>query len=125
MPNLIVMSEDDYVNANGGSRFAIDHGLVGGQGYMSDRARRSALKRQEELAAERNAARECARVEYHQLVETGAMQPPTLIERMIERARRHPDNEATRAARRVLERRGIEWREVRDIAVGILEGTGG
>ena len=59
-----------------------------------------------EYAEKRNAAID----EYYKLVEEGKIVPKTLIERTIERANGHPDKPSTQAARRMCEKRGIDWR---------------
>ena len=63
-------------------------------------------KHREEYAQKRRMAIS----EYNSLVENGAIVPKTLLERTIEKANGHPDNESTQAARRILAKRGLDWR---------------
>lgn len=51
--------------------------------------------------------------EYQHLVAEGKIRPPTRIERLIEAANGHEDRTQTHAARRVLAKRGIDWRAKR------------
>ena len=61
----------------------------------------------------RNAAIE----EYNNLVRQGKIISKTAIERELEIAHGHPDNESVQAARRVLEKRGIDWITGKPLAV--------
>ena len=54
--------------------------------------------------------REAAKKEYEQKVAAGEIRPPTKIEELIRTARGHSDNASVQAARRLLEKRGIDWR---------------
>lgn len=49
---------------------------------------------------------------YEKLVGEGKIIPKTKTETLIEKANGHPDNESVQAARRMCEKRGIEWRQV-------------
>lgn len=55
-------------------------------------------------------ARDKARKEYKSLVERGVIRDKTPIERRLTAANGHPDNKATQAARRLLEKQGIDWK---------------
>lgn len=57
-----------------------------------------------------HAKREAAVNEYNQAVQRGEIREPSTIERALIVAKGHEDNEAVRAARRILEKRGIDWR---------------
>lgn len=55
--------------------------------------------------------RKKVKAEYKKLVQEGIIIPKTREERLIQTARfGHPDNDATKAARRACEKRGIDWR---------------
>lgn len=58
---------------------------------------------------EYNQRRESARAEYFNLVENGKIIPLSDIDRLLVAARGHEDLESTQAARRSLEKRGIDW----------------
>ena len=54
--------------------------------------------------------REGAILEYNLKIEAGEIRDKTQIERLIEKANGHPDNESVQAARRRLEKKGVDWR---------------
>ena len=54
--------------------------------------------------------RDAARAEYKSLIEKGVIRDKTPIERRIVTAHGNPDNESTQAARRLLEKKGIDWK---------------
>lgn len=106
-----VMSLEQYFDSKGHSRFSdsyIDK-LVIPRGETESQRK----KRQEDLARniEKNSKKtESLTKEYNNLVKQGKIRPPSNIEKLIERAKGHPDLESTKAARRSLERRGLSWR---------------
>ena len=75
---------------------------------MSDKQWKKIVSAQSEKDAEIIRKRDVARTEYNKLVEDGSIKKPTRIESLIKTANGHPDNQATIAARRVLEKRGID-----------------
>lgn len=54
--------------------------------------------------------REQARQEYREKVKNGELRDKTKIEQLVDRANGHPDNPSTQAARRMAEKKGIDWR---------------
>jgi hypothetical protein len=106
------MSLDDYLGRKGVSSPL--------SGYMDDKMRiphgetqRQTERRQKEAAharAEYEKKREAARTEYKALVDSGKVRPPTEMEKRLKTAQGRPENPAVQAARRVLTRRGIDWR---------------
>lgn len=107
-----VMSLDEFMGAKGVSSPL--------SGYMDDKIRlphgetqRQSERRQKEAAKARveyEKKREAARVEYKALVDSGKVCPPTEIERRLKVAQGRSENASVQAARRVLEKRGIDWR---------------
>lgn len=89
-------------------------------GYMDDKMRiphgetqRQTERREKEAAhasAEYEKKREAARAEYKALVDSGKVRPPTQVEKRLKVAQGRSENAAVQAARRVLARRGIDWR---------------
>lgn len=87
--------------------------------YMDDKLRnphglsesqRNQLEKEAKAAADDYHARRNAAIdEYNRMVAEGKIIPPTQIDRLIATANGHPDNEATQAARRSLEKRGYDW----------------
>ena len=57
--------------------------------------------------------RQAAINEYNRLVSSGQIRQPSRVEQLIRTAQGNSDNEAVRAARRALEKRGIDWRKRR------------
>lgn len=53
--------------------------------------------------------RQEARAEYKQLIESGTIRDKTSIEKIITRAHGNPDLQSTQAARRMAEKKGIDW----------------
>lgn len=51
-----------------------------------------------------------ARAEYKNLVEKGILRDKTSIEKIITKAHGNPDNESTKAARRMAKKKGIDWK---------------
>ena len=107
-----VMSLDEYMGREGVSSPV--------SGYMDDKMRiphgetsRQTERREKEAAharAEYEKRREAARAEYKALVDSGKVRPPTEMEKRLKVAQGRSANAAVQAARRVLARRGIDWR---------------
>ena len=106
------MSLDEYLGRKGVSSPL--------SGYMDDKMRiphgetqRQTERRQKEAAharAEYEKKREAAKNEYKALVDSGKVRPPTEMEKRLKIAQGRSENAAVQAARRVLTRRGIDWR---------------
>ena len=47
---------------------------------------------------------------FNSKVKSGEIRQPSRIEQLMKTAQGNPDNEAVRAARRALEKRGVNWR---------------
>jgi len=89
--------------------------------YMTDKGRsnpllrtargESAFQAEAKRAADDYQAQRAAAIkEYNKLVEGGSIVQPTSLERRIKTAQGHSDNPAVQAARRRLEKQGIDWR---------------
>lgn len=89
-------------------------------GYMIDklkiphgqtrRQRDKMMKEAERAENEYQAKRQAMTDEYNQKVANGEIVELTPLERRIRKAKGHPDNAAVQAARRLLEKQGIDWR---------------
>ena len=109
---VVRMSLDEYLGRQGLSAPISD--------YMDDKLRlphgetqRQRARREADANASADdyaARRQAAIQEYNQKVQAGEITPKSRIERLIETARGHDDNESVQAARRALEKRGIDWR---------------
>lgn len=54
--------------------------------------------------------RQQAIMEYNALLASGEIQAPSKLQRLLATANGHPDNTSTQAARRLLRKRGIDWK---------------
>ena len=106
------MTEDEYLGSKGLSspvsdwtldKVRIPHG-------ETDRQKKKRIAEGKKEAEEYQRKREQAKQEYQEKVKNGELRDKTTIERMIDRANGHPDNPSTQAARRIAEKRGIDWR---------------
>ena len=108
------MTEQEFLNLRGVGDSVSGAGvdMIGGanQTRMTEKQRQRV---QAKIGAERDdyySRRQAAREEYKSLVESGKIRDKTPIERMLTRAHENPDNASTQAARRMAEKRGIDWR---------------
>lgn len=76
----------------------------------TDRQRKQRIKASAAAQNEYSAQRKAAIQEYKEKVGQGEIIPKTTIEKTLSMAQGHPDNPSVQAARRVLEKRGIDWR---------------
>lgn len=83
-----------------------------GSHHVSGAAARRAKRRQEQELALWAADRATLLHQYQQLLAAGQVRQPSRTERLIEKARGHPDRQDVQAARRILQRQGIAWQEV-------------
>lgn len=74
------------------------------------RQRKKADKDFLKAEAEYQKKRESAIREYNNLKQAGKIREKTSIERYLDTAKGNPDNQSTQAARRLLEKKGIDWR---------------
>jgi len=107
-----VLTEEQYLAQNGasfmdGAEPALQQNRIPTKRGQSD-AVNSAMGRM----SENNARREALRAEYKTKIASGEIVEPSSIERLIERANGLPENESTQAARRLLEKRGINLKDV-------------
>lgn len=91
------------------SDFMLDKGRSNPM-LRTDRGEKAFL-READAAADRYKEQRAAAIrEYKQLVADGKIVQPTDLEKRLKTAQGHEDNEATQAARRRLEKQGIDWR---------------
>ena len=112
-----VLTEEEYLNEHGavfmsGADVAL-HRTPGG--FAKGQRERYMDRVQTDMAAN-DQRREELRHEYQQLVQSGQIRPPTRTESLVKAAHGHEDNESTQAARRLLEKRGIDWQTGAPIA---------
>ena len=85
---------------------------------MTARQQKAFLKEADKARTEYAAKREAAKREYNDLVSRGRIKLPGKYDALINKANGHPDNPSVQAARRVLTKRGIDWRTVKKLRKG-------
>lgn len=107
------MTEDEFLGLRGVgfamSGWVIDK-LRSNKTIRSQSGQKSFQKEGDAAEARYQAARNEAKQEYKSLVEKGVIRDKTPIERRLTAAHGNPDNESTQAARRILEKKGIDWK---------------
>lgn len=106
------MEEETYLSISGASRQDIgDSAFHKNKGSNSDKTWSKMINAQAEKDRKLIIRREELRKEYWQKVENGELRPQTRIEKLISTANGHPDNECVIASRRLLEKKGIDWKQ--------------
>jgi hypothetical protein len=106
------MSEEEYLASKGASRSGMgEAALHKNKGNLSDKQWKKIVATQAEKDRKIIEKRDKLRKEYKEKVDKGEITPPTRIESLIRTAQGHEDNEATKAARRLLEKKGIDWKK--------------
>lgn len=104
-----VMTYETFAAINGASRQSIgDAGLH--RANKNENTQKRFVMAQAKQDHELMIRRGNLRIEYERLVETGKLRPPTSLESSMAIANGHEDNASTQAARRVLTRKGFDWR---------------
>ena len=107
-----VMDEETYLSIKGASRQDIgDSAFHKNKGNNSDKTWSKMIDAQSEKDRKLIIRREEIRKEYWHKIENGEFRQPTRNERLIATAKGNPDNECVIAARRLLEKKGIDWRK--------------
>lgn len=106
---MLCITERDYLTQTVGP--APTASFIRATAGMSGIALLRAQTRHLEILTAWQARRDAARVEYAQLVTAGEIEVPSHLQQLIQTAQGHPDNRDTQAACRLLDKRGISWRE--------------
>lgn len=105
------MTEEEYIASEGYGFSGIgDVALHKGKQRTSkqqDKIVESQAKKDEDYARHR----EILRKTYRDKLSKGELREPSTIEKLLKTANGNPDNESTQAARRTLQKRGIDWQE--------------
>lgn len=105
------MTEEEYIASEGYGFSGIgDVALHKGKQRTSkqqDKIVESQAKKDEDYAKHR----EILRKKYRDKLSKGELREPSTIEKLLKTANGNPDNESTQAARRTLQKRGIDWQE--------------
>ncbi len=106
-----VIDFETFATRHGASRLDYcEDGAASPAGHMPKSNWRRLMQALAESNAELAQRRSELWEEYQRLVAEGKVRPPTRIEQLIEAANGHEDRAQTHAARRVLAKRGIDWR---------------
>lgn len=107
-----VQSLDEFLGRRGLGSPVSDFNLDKGRLPRSEtlRQRESRQRAAQQAQAEHEAKRIAATAEYNRLVTSGQLRAPTRIESLMKTAKGHSDNPAVQAARRALDKRGINWK---------------
>lgn len=109
-----VIDFETFATMRGGSRLDYCHdGAVSPAGHMPKANWRRVMQTVAERNAELTRRRSELWEEYQRLVAEGKVRPPSRIEELLVIANGHEDRAQTHAARRVLAKRGIDWRTER------------
>jgi hypothetical protein len=106
----LVIDEETFFAMNGAGRNEIGDSALH-KNIQEGKAKRDMLKRQSKKDLEIIEKRDKLRKEYNDKVTSGEIRPPTRIERLHETANGIEDNEAVQAARRLLQKKGIDWQK--------------
>jgi hypothetical protein len=110
---MLILSEEEYLSINGASRQGIGDCAL--HKNIKENQKQELVERQAQKDRELLDRRETLRKEYQLKLEAGEVRPPTRTERLIMTANGHDDRGDVKAARRILEKQGIEWRNVKVI----------
>lgn len=108
---MIIQSEDDFLLSRGFgalSDYVIDKDKIPHGETMRQRNKR--ISDCQKAITVFYEAKQEARREYRQKVERGEIRPPTALETALQVAQGNADSEQTQAARRLLAKRGVDWR---------------
>ena len=107
------ITEDEFLASRGVgapvSDYLLDK-LRANKSLATERGRKRFLKEAAEAQKSHAEAREQVRKEYRELVDSGKIRNKTAIEQSLTTAHGHPDLESTQAARRILAKKGIDWK---------------
>lgn len=107
-----VMDEETYLSISGASRQDIgDSAFHKNKGSHSDKSWSKMIDRQAEKDRRLIIRREELREEYWRKVKNGEIRELTRNEKLIATANGQIENECTIAARRLLDKKGIDWRQ--------------
>ena len=116
----VVMTEEDYLASKGLNTNVTDYTLDKLRIPHSETARQQAQREREaeQARADFDRQKEEARKEYREKIANGELREPTQqevkereIAKLIKTANGHEDNPGVQAARRVLDKRGIDWKQ--------------
>ena len=122
--DIPAMTEEEYLASKGLASPMTDYTLDKTRIPHGETARQEAKRKREaeKVIEEYAAQKETARKEYRKKIANGELREPTKeeaeqkrIDVLIKTANGHEDNPSVQAARRVLAKRGIEWKKNEDV----------
>lgn len=108
-----VMSLDEFLGPKGlASPISgwLDDKQRGNKNFSSGNQREKFTKEARKNIDAYHQKRNAAIKEYKKLVASGKIREPTSLEKSLKTAQGHSDNKAVQAARRMLEKRGYDWK---------------
>ena len=106
-----VMTEEEYLSSKGyGAMGYSEPGLHKSSARVSQNTRDKQASQVQEKAQEYDAKREELRKEYQEKLKSGEIRKPTNVEKLLRTAQGHEDNQSVQSARKLLEKRGIDWK---------------
>ena len=109
--DIPIMTEEGYLASKGYSSYGIGEVALHKGKQRTKKLQDKEVERQAEKDKEYVEKREELRKEYADKVANGEIRPPSKIEALIKTANGHEDNESTHVARRLLAKRGVDWRD--------------
>lgn len=106
------MTEEEYLGIKGCGSVCCDYAidkLRCNRDISSDRGKKRFQRECDEKSHEYHLLRESEKLNYDFLLSIGILRDKTPTEKSLCKAHGHPDNESTQAARRMLDKRGIDW----------------
>ena len=105
MEDIIIIDEESYLAINGASKYGIGDAALH-KNIPEGKIRKRILERQNELDRELIEKRDILREEYYNKIKIGEIRDTNRMEKLIIIANGHPDIEATKAAKRILNKLG-------------------
>jgi predicted regulator of amino acid metabolism with ACT domain len=109
----LVMDEEDYLSAKGASKYDVGEPALHRQPRSTEKSRKTLADNQLKKDIALGKKRSRLSDEYNNLVNTGIIRKPTYLEKRLATAQGHDDNESVQSARRILEKRGVDWKTAR------------
>ncbi|MFA5346011.1 MAG: hypothetical protein WC315_07050 [Candidatus Omnitrophota bacterium] len=110
-PTPEIIDEETYLATHGASRQDIgEAALHKNRGGKSDKAWKKIVDEQAKKDHELIIKRAMLREEYRKKVDSGEVKPPSRFETLWNTAQGNEENVAVQAARRILERKGYDWK---------------
>lgn len=104
------LTEEEYLAQNGAPFLGGSEPALNRQPRATEKQIKKAAENNIASVDANNAKRATLRQEYQAKLKRGELEAPSGEEKLIQTANGHPDNKATQAARRLLDKRGVNWK---------------